>query len=239
MEIDPSKFAMSASNSLLNQLKGTYHATENYNLKSITEEGIKAGFDLVGTHTSSGRLHSHWGVFPPWDQRNRVTRSRSSVERWIPLVTLYVPIIDIIRERGKVTESGVIICNRPVSFRLVKEVWVCLPSRRQHHGFDHVEKILDYEVQDELCPECIKSPVADSMQSYRSLKRLMGLLCDMQGGPHDAMREAYVSRLSDYCDVPWNPVDWNRYEDLYKEATDFLSFTLHHQGMQGRVVTQN
>ena len=171
MEIDPSKFAIAASNSLLNQFSGAYHVTEYYNLRSIMEEGSKAGRDLVGDHSSSGRLRSHW-VFPPWDQNNRVTRSRSSVERCIPLVTLYVPILDIIREGGKVTESGVIICSRPVPFRLVNEVWVCLPDVRQRQGFDHVEKILDYELEDELCVEHIKSPASRSIAMFLGTKSI-------------------------------------------------------------------
>ena len=109
MELDPSKFALSASLSLLNQLQGAYHATKYYNLQSIMTEGIKAGRDLMGNHGSSGRLHSYWGIFPPWDQMNRVTSSKSSVDQWLPMVTLYIPIVDLGRAGGKLTENGVII----------------------------------------------------------------------------------------------------------------------------------
>ena len=95
----------------------------------------------------------------------------------------------------------------------MKEVWVCLPDTNHRRDFDHVEKILDYDVEDDFCPEHIKSPVAPSMKTYRTLE-MMGLLCDMPSGPHDAARREYVSRLAEYCDVPWDNVDWNRYEYL-------------------------
>ena len=222
METDPSKFALSASSSLLSQIQGAHHATEYHNLKAIMEEGIKAGRDLMGNHGSSGRLHSCWGVFPPRDKRNKITRTRSSVDRWLPLVTLYIPTIDLIRAGGKVTESGVILCSRPIPFRLVKEVWICLPSSERGQPFEQVEKILDYELEDELCMEVKRTPVPDSMKSYRTLARLLQLLCDMQSGPHDAMRETYINRLSENCGASWNEVDWDRYEGLYKEATEFL-----------------
>ena len=61
MEIDPSKFAMSISNTLANAIQGGVHATECYNLKDIMEGGIKAGRDLMEDRRASGRLHSHWG----------------------------------------------------------------------------------------------------------------------------------------------------------------------------------
>ena len=192
--------------------------TSNPSWKTVSKQvGISLGTtaSYSGVYTVTGR------GFPPWDQRNQVTRIRSSVERCIRLVTLYVPILDIIRE-GKVTESGVIICSRTIPFRLVKELWVCLPDVKHHRSFEYVEKILDYELEDEFCPEYIRSPVAKSMRSYRALERLMGLLCDMPSGPHDAARQEYVSRLADYCGVPWDNVDWERYENLYKEVTDFL-----------------
>ena len=108
MELDPSKFALSASMSLLKQIQGAYHATEIYNLYTIMTEGIKTGSDLIDQRRTSGRLHSYWGVFPPWDPRNRVTRNRSRIDQRTPMVTLYIPIIDLI------TESGAIMCARIV-----------------------------------------------------------------------------------------------------------------------------
>ena len=95
------------------------------------EEGIKAGRDLMENRQASGRLHSHWGVFAPWDVRSEVTRVRSSVNRSFPLAVLYVPIIDNVRAGGRITESGIIVCSNPIPFRFVKEVWLCVPSDRR------------------------------------------------------------------------------------------------------------
>ena len=55
----------------------------------------------MGNHGSSGRLRSYWSVFPPWDKGNKITRTSSSVDRWLPLVTLYIPIIDIIEKEAR------------------------------------------------------------------------------------------------------------------------------------------
>ena len=57
MELDPSKFALSASMSLLGQIRGAYHATEIYNLNAIVTEGLKTGSDLMDLGRTSGRLH--------------------------------------------------------------------------------------------------------------------------------------------------------------------------------------
>ncbi|CAE7932355.1 hypothetical protein AK812_SmicGene23343 [Symbiodinium microadriaticum] len=202
------------------KLAGAYHATEYYNLQSIMTEGIKAGRDLMGNHGSSGRLHRYWGMFPPWDQRNRVTRSKSGVDQWLPVVTLYVPIVDLVRAGGKLTKSGVIMCDRPIPFHLVKEVWLGVPDSDRRKIIDQVEKILDYEREDEICVDWQRplTPVAKTMESYRSLEGLLHLLCEMPDGPHDTMRVNYVSRLSEYCGVDWNHVDWDRYEERKNES---------------------
>ena len=60
------------------------------------------------------------------------------------------------------------------------------------------------------------------MKSYRSLKRLLNLLCEMPDGPHDAMKADIVARLSEYCGANWNEVDWHTYEDIFVDAVNFL-----------------
>ena len=105
MALDPAKFALSASRSLLDQIGGAYHATEIYNLNAIVTDGLKTGSDLMELGRTSGRLHSYFGIFPPWDPRNKLTRSRSRTDQRTPLVTLYIPIVDLSREGGRVTEN--------------------------------------------------------------------------------------------------------------------------------------
>ena len=222
MEIDPSKFAMSISNTLASAIQGAFHATECYNLKDIMEGGIKAGRDLMENRHASGRLHSHWGVFAPWDVRNDVSRVRSSVNMSLPLVVLYVPIIDIVRAGGRITESGIIVCSNPIPFRFVKEVWLCVPNDRHRRKFDLTEKILDYELEDEICTKYSASPIAKEFAPYRTTERLMELLCEMPNGPHDATKEEYVARLGDYSGIDWRTADWQRYDRLYGDAINFI-----------------
>ena len=68
MELDPSKFALSASVTLSGQIQGACHATEIYNLNAIVTEGS----DMIDLGRTSGRLHSYFGIVPPWDSRNKL-----------------------------------------------------------------------------------------------------------------------------------------------------------------------
>ena len=134
VELDPCRFAISPSRTLMNELGGAYHATSCRHLQSIAERGILPGASIEVTYGSrheAGRLRSYYGyIFPPWDKRNTTTRPRvSGRANWrMPLVVLYVPSTDLIRQGGRITDSGNIIVNRPVPFRLVKEVWFCVPE---------------------------------------------------------------------------------------------------------------
>ena len=119
VELDPDRFAISPSRTLMNELGGAYHATSCRHLHSIAERGILPGASIEVTYGSrheAGRLHSYYGVFPPWDHRNTTTKTRvSGRSSWhMPLVVLYVPSTDLIRQGGRITDSGYIIVNRPV-----------------------------------------------------------------------------------------------------------------------------
>ena len=123
MELDPHKFAISPSLSLVNQIGGAYHATSCRNLLPIVERGILPGTsiqDAQYTRYDTGRLHSYFGVFPPWDPRNITTKQRVSGRgnSAMPLVVLHVPALDLVRLQGRITDSGNIIVNRPVPFSL-------------------------------------------------------------------------------------------------------------------------
>eukprot|EP00439_Symbiodinium_sp_Y106_P046467 s5635_g5.t3 len=131
------------------------------------------------------------------------------VNKTLPLVVIYVPIIDVIRAGGKVTESGSFLCSNTIHFRFVKEVWLCVPNDRHRSRYDIVEKILDYELEDEICTEYHPSPIAIEFSKYRTVERLMQLLCEMPNGPHDATKEEYVARLGDYCGVDWRSCLWH------------------------------
>ena len=61
--------------------------------------------------------------------------------------------LDLVRLQGRVTDSGNIIVSRPVPFSLVKEVWFCIPKDTDRKGFDHIEKIMDGDLEDEMALE--------------------------------------------------------------------------------------
>ena len=224
MELDPSKFALSASMSLLGQIKGAYHATEIYNLNLIVTEGLKTGSDMMELGRTSGRLHSYFGIFPPWDSRNKLTRSRSRTDQRTPLVTLYVPIVDLVREGGRVTENGAVICERTVPFHMVKEMWLCIPGSAPYGKFEEIEKILDDELEDEICSEIEQplTPAANEMHCHRTLERILELLCELPNGPHDGTKAGIISQLSEYFGVDWSQTDWSRYDALYDEVVEFV-----------------
>ena len=138
MDLDPHKFAISPSLTLLSQLGGAFHATSCRNLLSIVER------DYVSRH-EAGRLHGYYDIFAPWDSRNTTTKYRfpGRGNRRMPLAVLYVPSTNLIRQGGRITDSGNIIVSRPVPFNFVKEAWFCVPndddrrklrSHREGHG---------------------------------------------------------------------------------------------------------
>ena len=220
MELDPSKFTLSASMSLLNEMKGAYHATEIENLYTIMTDGLKPGSDLIEQGRSSGRLRSYFAVFPPWDHRNRLTRTRSRTNQRTPLVTLYIKIVDLIREGGRVTENGAVMCDRPIPFHMVKEMWLCILGNNQSGGFQEIEKILDYTLEDEICTEIADpmTPAAYEMRDHRRLERILELLCDLPRGPHENMKAEIISHLSEYFGVDWSQTDWNVYDALLRSG---------------------
>ena len=223
MELDPSKFALSASMTLLGQIQGAYHATEIYNLNAIVTEGLKTGSDMIDQGRTSGRLHSYFGIFPPWDSRDKLTRCRARSDQRTPLVTLFVPIVDLVREGGRVTENGAVICERTVPFHMVKEMWLCIPGSAPYGKLEEIEKLLDYELEDEICTEIDKplTPAADEMHCHRTLERILELLCELPNGPHDGTKAGIISQLSEYFGVDWSQTDWSRYNALYDDAVEF------------------
>ena len=120
-------------------------------------------------------------------------------------MTLYIPIVDLSREGGRVTENGAVICDRPVPFHMVNEVWLCIPGSAYEGQFEDVEKILDYGLEDEICTEVAMplTPAAKDMRGHRSLERILELLCDLPSSPHDGTKIAIINQLSEYFGVDW------------------------------------
>ena len=107
----------------------------------------------------------------------------------MPLAVLYIPSADLIRQGGRITDSGNIIVSRPVPFNLVKESWFCVPKDNDRRGFELVEKIMGERLEDELVLDYQPSPILRDFKKDRTPARIMGLLCDMPTGPHNAEKE--------------------------------------------------
>ena len=194
MELDPNKFAISPSLSLVNQIGGAYHATSCRNLLSIVERGILPGTSIQDDQYArydTGRLHSYYRVFAPWDSRNTTTKQRVSGRgnHAMPLIVLYIPTVDLVRLQGRITDSGTIIVNRPVPFSNVKEVWFCIPKDNDRRGFELIAKIMDERLEDEFVLEYQASPILREFKKMKTPARLMQLLCEMPSGPHNAEKE--------------------------------------------------
>ena len=87
-------------------LEGGYHVTSPTNLKSILENGIMPG------GTEGNRVMSYFGVFPPWDRRNRSARTRSPIPGELWMVVIFVPPSEL---RGSVQA-----CPDPVIYLSLK-----------------------------------------------------------------------------------------------------------------------
>ena len=87
---------------------------------------------------------------------------------------------------------------------------------------NYIEKILDYELEDDAVMKSVESPIASNFQDLRTPQRLllMTLLCKLPNGPHDAVRERYLQRLSvlaNRCDQ-----DQERANGLMREVIQFI-----------------
>ena len=193
------------------------------------ERGILAGTGIQEAQYArydTGRLHSYFGVFPPWDARNISTKQRVSGRGNLamPLVVLHVPVLDLVRLQGRVTDSGNIIVSRPVPFSLVKEVWFCIPKDTDRKGFDHIEKIMDGDLEDEMALEYQASPILHDFKKMKTPARLMQLLCDMPSGPHNAEKERLLRELA--ATIDYHHEDARRQHYL-KEAANFMIKRTH------------
>ena len=132
----------------------------------------------------------------------------------MPLAVLYIPSADLIRQGGRITDSGNIIVSRPVRFNLVKEAWFCVPKDNDRRG-----KIMNERLEDELVLDYQPSPILRDFKKDRTPARIMGLLCDMPTGPRNAEKERLLCALA--ASVDYHPDDTRRHHHM-KEAVVFM-----------------
>ena len=99
-------------------LTGAYHVTSPSNLMSILKHGIVPGGE------KQRRLMTFFGVFPPWDERNRVTRTRSPDEGDMHMLIIYVPPTELIRYGAGVSSTGDIMVPENIPPFEIREIWL-------------------------------------------------------------------------------------------------------------------
>ena len=99
-------------------LKGAYHVTSPTHLMSILKHGIVPGGER------QRRLMTFFGVFPPWDERNRVTRTRSPIEGELHMMIVYIPPTELIRYGAGVSSTGDIMVPENIPPAEIREIWL-------------------------------------------------------------------------------------------------------------------
>ena len=99
-------------------LQGGYHVTSPSNLKSILENGIMPG------GSEGNRVMSYFGVFPPWDRRNRSARTRSPIPGELWMLVIYVPPSELSRFGAGLSGSGDILVPQVIPPDEIKEIWI-------------------------------------------------------------------------------------------------------------------
>ncbi len=100
------------------KLKGAFHVTSPTNLMSILKHGIVPGGE------KQRRLMSFFGVFPPWDERNRVARTRSPNEGELHMLIIYIPPTELIRYGAGVSSTGDIMVPENIPPVEIREIWL-------------------------------------------------------------------------------------------------------------------
>ena len=113
------------------ELQGGYHVTSPANLQSILENSIMPG------GSEGKRVMSYFGVFRPWDRRNRSARTRSPIPGELWMLVIYIPPSELSRFGAGLSGSGDILVPQVIPPDEIKEIWIarnCSAERDQNTG---------------------------------------------------------------------------------------------------------
>ncbi len=100
------------------KLQGAYHVTSPSYLESILANGLMPG------GTAGKRITNFFGIFPPWDPRNRVTRTRSPISEDLYMLVIYVPPSELTRFDAGVSGTGDILVPNTIPPEEIREMWI-------------------------------------------------------------------------------------------------------------------
>ena len=107
------------------ELQGAYHVTSPTRLGSILRDGLVPG-GMEGK-----RMMNYFGVFPPWDMRNRSTRTRSPLIGEPFMLIVYVPPVELTRFGAGLSGGGDILVPLTIPPEEIREIWIARNCRSQ------------------------------------------------------------------------------------------------------------
>ena len=163
----------------------------------------------ASTVTTVSLLHGMQGILPP---RHGLRDIATGTCQWWPSQ-------DLVRQGGRITDSGAILVSRPVPFKLVKEACLLVPSSRDHRSFELIEKIYVKSWKTNSSWTTIRHRSSVNSGKERKPATIMNMLCDMPEGPHTAGKERLLRALAQA--VSYHHEDTRRHRYM-KEGIIFL-----------------
>ena len=189
IHLDPTKIAFHPTAQLVNDLGGGFHATSIRNIHGIINDGILPG------GPQGSRLSTHFGVYAPWDPRNRVTKCRVPGEHHMPLLVLYVPSYVLINCGANISDNGVYLISRPIPFEQVRDAWIAIPQRSHRWKFREVRKILSESLENEIVENVNGTYDPDGAYYDATPAKVKEILLSLNPGPHASERDQLVAEL--------------------------------------------
>ena len=213
VRVNDDRVACHLTTSLVNQIGGGYHTTAPELLANIVAKGL-----LPGGGASGGRVHSHFGTFPPWDPRNQTVRTRIPGRPRSPIAVLYVPAYELMRYNAVITINGMFLVQRQIPFEAVKHVWICMPSQGRYFEFSEVFKVYSKELSKEMVEGYGDARINPDREPPKpSVEDLVSTMEGTDAGPHEGERREILQAIEQAGDtVPGN---------IIKRAFQFLSRT--------------
>ena len=133
--VDPNTMMKRLDLKAAEKLMGAYHVTSPSNLESILCNGLRPG-GIKGK-----RITNLFGIFRPWDARNRMTRTKSPEQYDDYMLIIFVPPSELTRFEAGVSGTGDILVPRTIPPEEIREIWIaekCRASQDEEGTWRHM-----------------------------------------------------------------------------------------------------